>query len=249
MLRVDKLSKTYCSKRSEVHAVDEVSFIIPANDIMALIGESGSGKSTIAELIVELQQATGGEMFWEDKKLSKHHRQQIQYIFQNPDRSLNPLWTVEQLLMEPLRIKKVPKDEARKIVQRNLELVYLPDRLLSSTTRECSGGQKQRIAIARTLALQPKLLIADEITASLDPRTEENMIELLKEIKRETKFSILYITHRIQTIKDFASKILVLRKGQVVEQGAAKQVLSAPQTEYTRQLIQACDYRNFQKGV
>lgn len=245
MLHIQNISKIYQAKKMPIHAVNDVTFTISESEVVALIGESGSGKSTIAELIVGLQSSSEGTLLWGEEPLNLKHREHIQYIFQNPDRSLNPLWSIEDILLEPLTINKVPIAKARKIIHEQLELVDIPMRLLKCTTKECSGGQKQRIAIARTLSMQPRLLIADEITASLDPKTEEKIIQLLKVIKEETKLSILYITHRLHTIENFANNMIVLKEGEIVERGKVKELLLNPTSAYTKKLIQACYYDNF----
>lgn len=237
MLEVKEVGKKF----KDVVALANVSFSLRENEVLALIGESGSGKSTLAEIIVGLNMPTTGKVLWYGKESYPHERrQEIQFIFQNPDRSLNPYWTVEELLLEPLLLKKWKRADALRKIKEMLTMVELPQNMLEKFPRECSGGQKQRVAIARALSLQPKLLIADEITASLDPETEQAIIALLRQLKKQSPMSIVYITHRLQTIQDWVDTMIVLKDGEMVETGCPNELLCFPKHDYTKCLLDAC---------
>ncbi|OZI12649.1 ABC transporter ATP-binding protein [Bacillaceae bacterium SAS-127] len=237
MLYFDHVSKSF----SEKTVLKDVSFSLQSKEIVGLIGESGSGKSTIAEIVMGIQHPTSGQVIWAEKAT-------CQYVYQNPERSFNPFWTIEESLLEPFVLKKMERTEAIKQVHRLLEKVELPVRLLQHFPYECSGGQKQRAAIARALSCSPNLLIADEITSALDPDTEVTIIELLKSLQEEEQMSILYITHRILSMDQFADRLLVLRDGIIVEENKTSAVLQQPSHAYTQSLIDACTYFE-RKGV
>lgn len=245
MLILDNVTKTYSKKNRDVHALTNIHLSLKAGEIIALIGESGSGKSTMGELIVGLETPTSGKITWDEQDntddLSKKGRS-IQYIFQNPGRSLNPYWTIKEIMMEPFILKKVKRSEALKEIKTILKTIELPENILDKFPRQCSGGQKQRIAIGRALVCNPTWLIADEITSSLDPDTEQAVIQLLKKIHKETHLSILYITHKIYTIQDFADTMVVLKDGKIVEKGSATELLTRPTSEYTKALLRATQY-------
>ncbi|OXM84999.1 ABC transporter ATP-binding protein [Paenibacillus rigui] len=244
MLEVSGLSKKFDRNKEQRYAVQDVSLTIADNEIFALVGESGSGKSTLAEMIVGLQRPSAGRIYWQGQRIERKpdYWQQVQMIFQNPDRSLNPYWKVRDLIAEPLILQRVPREDAYHRVARLLEQVSLPRELGLRSTSECSGGQKQRVAIARALALPPQLLIADEMTSALDPLTEREMLRLLLELKREHRLSLLYITHRLETIDGFADRLAVMKDGRIVETGSCADILNAPQALYTKRLLDACDY-------
>lgn len=247
MLRVDKVSKHYPgSKKGQViKAVDEVTFTLQHNEIFALIGESGSGKSTLAELIARLQQPTSGLIAWaENLQSPKKDRPTsfIQFVFQNPDRSMNPYWRVKDIITEPLRLSRYPKKQAYAYAEELLAKVKLSADFLERYSGECSGGQKQRIAIARALSMSPLLLIADEITSALDPAMEQEMLQLLLSLKRAEGMSILYITHRLETISAFADQVAVMKNGAIQEMGDTRTVLTEPKSDYTKALLNAASF-------
>ncbi|WP_010271746.1 ABC transporter ATP-binding protein [Paenibacillus senegalensis] len=246
LLEIRQVAKTFTRRntgrgkrhKSLIHAVRDVSLELYEQEIFALIGESGSGKSTLAEFIVRLQRPDEGEIIY-----SPHISwQQIQMVFQNPDRSMNPYWTIADIVTEPLRLSGVHRQEALDQAAELMKQVHLPVELLERKTAECSGGQKQRIAIARALTMNPRLLIADEITSALDPSTEQELLRLLQSLKQERQMALLYITHRLETINGFADRIAVMKDGVIVENGTASSVLQSPESEYTRQLLAACSY-------
>ncbi|MEC0225758.1 ABC transporter ATP-binding protein [Paenibacillus alba] len=247
MLRVEKVSKHYAnSEKGQItKAVDDVSLTLRPNEIFALIGESGSGKSTLAELIAGLQQPTSGSITWaEHIQAPKTDRPAsfIQLVFQNPDRSMNPYWRVKDIISEPLRLSKYPKKKAYAKAKELLEKVMLSADFMDRYPAECSGGQKQRIAVARALSMSPLLLVADEITSALDPTIENEMLQLLLSLKRSEGMSILYITHRLDTISGFADHVAVMKNGVIQETGDTKTILSDPKSDYTKALLQSVYY-------
>ncbi|NOU67904.1 ATP-binding cassette domain-containing protein [Paenibacillus sp. LMG 31461] len=265
MLRVDQVSKHFTSgKKGQItKAVDEISLTLQPNEIFALIGESGSGKSTLAELIAGLQQPTSGTITWteewreskkdkkdnEDSKDNKDNKDdkdkrdkpssRIQLVFQNPDRSMNPYWRVKDIIAEPLRLSKYPKQKAYSLAEELLAKVKLNADFMDRYPSECSGGQKQRIAIARALSMSPTLLVADEITSALDPTIEDELLQLLLSLKQSEGMSILYITHRLDTISGFADRVAVMKDGVIQEMGETETILAEPKSEYTRALLRA----------
>lgn len=268
MLDVIEVSKRFEGRKQGTDALMDVSLSVERGEIFALIGESGSGKSTLAELIVGLQQPTRGVVRWREeaaaerapdsqaagrcsersaclyagRAASANARSRVQIVFQNPDRSMNPYWSVQRIVTEPLLLNGVNRTEAAARASELLEQVRLPQALLERKPAECSGGQKQRVAIARALALSPRLLIADEITSALDPGTEREILQLLLALRDERRMSILYITHRLETIGGFADRLAVMKDGRVVETGETEEVLEAPKSAYTKQLLAACLY-------
>ncbi|WP_241236383.1 ABC transporter ATP-binding protein [Brevibacillus marinus] len=240
MLELVGVSKQFGSGKRLVTAVRDVSLRLRENEVYALIGESGSGKSTMAEMIAGLQKPTSGTIRWlAAAEQEANGRSRVQLVFQNPDRSLNPYWKVEELVAEPLLLRRVDRATARKRVEELLERVRLPRALLDRRPGECSCGQKQRIAIARALAVSPALLIADEITSALDPKTEADILALLASLKAERRMSILYITHRLETVQGFADRLAVMKDGAIVEAGEAEEICTRPRSAYTRALLAA----------
>lgn len=250
MLRLEKVSKHYTGsgKGRTVKAVDEVSFTVQDNEIFALIGESGSGKSTLAEMIIGLQRPSSGSIAWKDGiRVPKPDKPTsvMQLIFQNPDRSMNPYWRVKEIIAEPLRLSGYPKNQAYAEAEELLAKVKLSADYLDRSPAECSGGQKQRIAIARALSMSPQLLVADEITSALDPSTEDEILQLLLALKNSEGMSILYITHRIETITGFADHVAVMKDGAIQENGETSAIFANPITEYTKALLRASSYSLF----
>lgn len=242
MLSLAGISKIYATKQGDIKALTGIDLQINKGEIVALIGESGSGKSTLAELITRLKKPTSGKIFWERQDIfaqqqSWPHYKYVQLVFQNPDRSLNPKLTVKELIEEPLLIHRIAKSERDDRVGSLLEMVGLSKLYLNRTSSQLSGGQKQRVAIARALSLQPKLLVADEITSALDSLTESHILELLLNLKKAHRISILLITHNLKILSTFADRYAVLQKGYLLETGNIEQLYHRPLHEYTKKLL------------
>jgi peptide/nickel transport system ATP-binding protein len=244
-LEVQDLTK-YFGRRSRVHAVDEVNFTLRPGTITALVGESGSGKSTVARLLVRLMEPTGGTIRLGGREVGRgrlrEYRSQVQMIFQDPFGSLNPAKTIHHHLARPLKLHKiVPDDEIDSRVHELLQTVGLvpPEHVAKKYPHELSGGQRQRVAIARTLAVEPVVLLADEPTSMLDVSIRIGILNLMLKLKEERRIAFLYVTHDLASARYVADDILVMYAGQIVEQGPMEQVLADPLHPYTQLLLSA----------
>jgi ABC-type microcin C transport system duplicated ATPase subunit YejF len=262
VLGTDKLSKTYggggfISRTREVKAAQDVSIKLMKGRTLGIVGESGSGKSTVARCILRLINPTSGSITvggidiatLSQKKL-KPQRKNMQIVFQDPMRSLNPRIEVGQSIIEgPLNFG-VPKDEAMARARELLELVGLPASAVDRFPHQFSGGQRQRIAIARALAMDPDVLVADEAVSALDVSVQAQVLDLLAELQERLGLGILFITHDLGVAAQICDEVIVMQNGRVVEYGPAGQVLGAPQQDYTKTLIAAApgrhwDFANF----
>src|SRR6184192_3411187 len=252
LLRVENLVKRY-AKRSlagtpeEFLALDGVSFTVFPGTTLAVVGESGSGKSTLASCLACLESPTAGNMWFERKDIVKVEervrrelRPPIQLIFQDPASSLNPRWSVLEILLEPLILRrKFTREEMKQCASSLLERVGLSPDFVERPPTELSGGQRQRLAIARALALQPKLLILDEALSALDCSVQAQIANLLRELQSSLGMTYLFVTHDLAMAVYLADEIAVMSRGRIVELGSAEQILDQPQHETTRQLLRA----------
>jgi peptide/nickel transport system ATP-binding protein len=252
-LAVSHLSKHFTIRdgwrRRTLRAVDDVSFTLRSGETIALVGESGSGKSTIARALARLVRPTAGEILLDGTPVRngaraiRRYRSDVQMIFQDPFGSLNPSHTVEYHLRRPLRLHGLAPDasSARRAVFELLERVHLTpaERIARSYPHELSGGQRQRVAIARALAPRPKVLLADEPVSMLDVSIRLGILNLIDALKRENNLAVLYVTHDLATARYFASTIMVLYHGQIVESGPSDDVILRPSHEYTQLLANA----------
>jgi oligopeptide transport system ATP-binding protein len=230
-----------------VKAVDGVTLTLARGEVLGLVGESGCGKSTLARTILQLIPATGGTVVLNGRNLSglstrelKAGRRDLQMIFQDPYASLNPRLTVFDALAEPLLVHKVcPPAEVGARVASLLRIVGLAPRFIRKYPHEFSGGQRQRIAIARALALEPKLIIADEPVSALDVSIQAQILNLLSRLRREMNLSLMFIAHDLSVVKHISDRIAVMYLGRIVELGGALDVIDRPQHPYTRALVSA----------
>jgi ABC-type glutathione transport system ATPase component len=225
--------------RRILRAVDRVSFEVSKGETLALVGESGCGKSTVARLIARLYSPTEGRIDFRGERL--------QMIFQDPYASLNPRWRVRDIVAEPLAFLSgydtAPKRATR--VAKLLTQVGLSPDDADKYPHEFSGGQRQRICIARALALQPKVLIADEAVSALDVSVQAQVLALLAELRREMRLAMIFITHDLRIAAEIADRVIVLQNGRIVEEGPTAAVFTHPREAYTRELLDAIPGRRF----
>ncbi len=230
-----------------VRAVDGVSLSIKEGEVLGVVGESGCGKSTLGRTIVQLIPPTSGTVVLEGRNLNQLHgrelrraRSDFQIIFQDPYASLNPRMNVFDTLAEAMRThKKVPRGELHSRVSALMRRVGLLPRTMKKYPHEFSGGQRQRIAIARTLAVEPKLIIADEPVSALDVSIQAQIINLLAQLRHEMKLTIIFISHDLSVVKHISDRIAVMYLGKIVELGEARAVLEKPLHPYTKALVSA----------
>lgn len=243
-LRVDLQARSSVfSKKAPFFAVDGVSLHVHAGETLALVGESGCGKSTTSRTIVGVHNPTSGEIFVDGQSSrtlpSRELARKVQYVFQDPYSSLNPRRTAGQSLSEALAIVGTPRTELRDRSVELLERVRMGAEHLDRYPWEFSGGQRQRIGIARALATQPKLLILDEPVSALDVSIQAQVLDLLVELQRESDLAYLFISHDLAVVRDISHRVAVMRRGQIVEQGTTAQIFTYPEAEYTRTLLAA----------
>ncbi|MGP3534133.1 ATP-binding cassette domain-containing protein [Microbacterium sp. RD1] len=253
LLRVDGLRVSFPVpsgrpfRRARFTAVDDVSFDIADGETLALVGESGSGKSTIGNAVLGLAPVSEGSVRFQGRELAGASRRErratasdLQVVFQNPYGSLNPSLTIEAILTEPLRLHtRLSAAESRREARALLERVGMPADSASRTPHSFSGGQRQRIAIARALAVSPRLIICDEPTSALDVSTQKIVLDLLRRLRDETGVAYLFITHDLAVVREFADRVMVLNRGRIVEQGSPLDICDRPQNPYTQRLVAA----------
>ncbi|PHR13654.1 MAG: ABC transporter ATP-binding protein [Aequorivita sp.] len=254
ILEIVNLEKYYFSnvgifaKAEVVKAVDNISFSVFEGETLGLVGESGCGKSTLGKTILQLEKATSGSIKYRGKeliRLSKSEirslRKEIQIIFQDPYSSLNPRLIIGQALMEPMEVHGLCKSakERKEKVLSLLERVGLDESYFYRYPHELSGGQRQRVGIARTIVVEPKLVICDESVSALDISVQAQVLNLLNELKNDFGFTYIFISHDLAVVKYMSDQLLVMNKGKIEELGDADEIYENPQTTYTKKLIQA----------
>lgn len=253
ILDVQNLKKSFYSRkglwgRDEFQAVKDVSFKLAKGKTLGLVGESGSGKTTIGLLLMRLHEATGGQAFIDGKDILAMsekefalYQRKIQIIFQNPYASLNPRFTIGQILLEPMRIHAIGQNdqERKKIALELLERVSLPVEAYDRYPHEFSGGQRQRIAIARCLTLKPEILICDESVSALDVSVQAQVLNLLQDLQDEFGLSYIFISHDLSVVKYISDQVMVMNHGEVVEIANSDELYLNPQHEYTQKLLKA----------
>lgn len=229
-------------------AVDRVSLQVNSGEVVALVGESGCGKTTLGKALLRLQEVTAGSIFLQGQDITqlaakplRHLRRQMQVVFQDPGSSLNPRLPIFTSLLEPMRVHGVGQDdeERKQRAAALLDRVEMPTDSLWRYPHEFSGGQRQRLAIARALVLEPKFILCDEITSALDVSVQAGILRLLRRLVDEENLGMLFITHNMGVVEYLADRMAVMHAGKLVESGVTQSVLKAPQNDYTRDLLAA----------
>ena len=241
ILRVENLKKVFLRDGAVFSAVDGISFEVARGECVGLIGESGSGKSTVANMAARLLAPDEGRIFLDDADITSADTRQIfrvvQMIFQSPQESFDPRRTLGDGIGESLSHIGRPCAEVREEVGRLLEAVGLSPEFANRYPHEVSGGQCQRAAIARALAIRPKLLLCDEATSALDVTVKAEIVALLARLMRERGMACLFICHDIALAQNFCDRLLVMYRGKIVEEGTADEIILSPKQDYTKTLI------------
>tara|TARA_R110002124_G_scaffold112582_1_gene266748 strand:- start:990 stop:2612 length:1623 start_codon:yes stop_codon:yes gene_type:complete len=249
-------SGTFLGKRRVVKAVQDVSFELCAGETIGIVGESGSGKSTVGRCLVRLLDPDGGRVLMNGVDIAdmsgvelRNQRRKLQMIFQDPFSSLNPRARVSRILTEGLIAYGTSKSDAQARAQELLEMVGLDASAMKRFPHEFSGGQRQRIGIARALALDPSIIIADEAVSALDVSIQAQVLDLLAELKTQLHLSMLFITHDLRVAARICDRIIVMQKGRIVEAGPVGKVLHDPDTAYTRSLLDAIPGQQYERAL
>jgi peptide/nickel transport system ATP-binding protein len=247
IVEIENLTKVYPvrGRGEDFVAVDDVSLVIPRGETVAIVGESGSGKTTTARMLLKVIEPTKGLIRYEGKDIStlsraetRNFRQQVQPIFQDPYSSLNPMFTIERLIAEPLEFyKRGSGADRRKRVRQLLDDVALPQSMLRRYPSELSGGQRQRVAIARALALSPDLIVCDEPVSALDVLVQDQILKLLGNLQREYGLSYLFISHDLAVVRLISDYVCVMKDGKLVEAATSEEIFTNPRDPYTRRLL------------
>ncbi|WP_242685022.1 ABC transporter ATP-binding protein [Microbacterium sp. SD291] len=247
IVEIESLTKVYPIRgRSEDFvAVDDVSLVIPRGETVAIVGESGSGKTTTARMLLKVIEPTSGLIRFEGKDVAslsraetRDFRQRVQPIFQDPYSSLNPMFTIERLISEPLDFyRRGSGADRRKRVRQLLDDVALPQSMLRRYPSELSGGQRQRVAIARALALSPDLIVCDEPVSALDVLVQDQVLTLLRDLQSEYGLSYLFISHDLAVVRLISDYVCVMKDGRLVEAASSEEIFTNPRDPYTRRLL------------
>ena len=246
ILDVKDLTKNFYKNKQLFTAVNHISFQLRQGECLGLVGESGCGKSTTVKMLTHLLKPDSGEILLEGTEIQhlkgkalKKLYTEIQMVFQIPQDSFDPRRTLGDSIMESMRNHNVSRKEAQNRLGHLLQQVELPPELADRYPNQVSGGQCQRAAMARALAVNPKILICDEATSALDVTVQAQIIELLKRLQQEMDLSILLISHDLALVQHLCDRVLVMYQGNIVEQGTPDRVINAPENDYTKMLIEA----------
>ena len=247
LLEVKNLKKYFKTNKGMLHAVDDVSFTIERGKTLGIVGESGCGKSTLGRVMIHLEESSAGQLVFEGKDVTNLNKRELrefrhdaQMIFQDPYSSLNPRYTVEETIIEPLVLsKKYSAAEARDRATHLMNLVGIAQRLRMSYPHELDGGRRQRVGIARALAYNPKFIVCDEPVSALDVSIQAQVLNLLKELRQEHNLTYMFITHDMSVVRHISDNIAVMYLGQQVETCDAKELFRKPYHPYTKALLSA----------
>jgi len=248
LLDVKNLKKYFKTPKGLLHAVDDVTFTIDAGKTLGIVGESGCGKTTAGRAILRLIEPTGGEINFDGidivklkKKELLQMRRHMQLIFQDPFSSLNPRKTIIQTIEEPIILTKLIPDKDKRFMRvlELMETVGLAERLINAYPHELDGGRRQRIGIARALAVQPKFIVCDEPVSALDVSIQAQILNLMKQIQRNSNLTYIFITHDLSVVNHFSDDIIVMYLGRLVEKAPAEELFTKPLHPYTKALLSA----------
>ena len=246
ILEVKDLTKQFYKNKQLFTAVDHISFQLQQGECLGLVGESGCGKSTTVKMLTHLLQPDGGEILLDGTKIQhlkgkalKKLYTEIQMVFQTPQDSFDPRRTLGDGIMESMKNQGISGKQARERMQQLLKQVELPLELADRYPNQVSGGQCQRAAIARALAIEPKILICDEATSALDVTVQAQIVDLLKRLQKEMNLSILLICHDLALVQHLCDRVLVMYQGKIMEEGEPDNVINFPKNDYTKTLVEA----------
>lgn len=246
ILEVKGLKKIFYKNKESFVAVDAINFSMKAGECLGIVGESGCGKSTTAKMITHLLEPDSGSILFNGKEISKLRGRQlkelyreIQMVFQTPQDSFDPRRKLGDGIMESMRNHGIGRKEARQKMKDLLEMVELPPEFAERYPHEVSGGQCQRAAIARALAVNPKLIICDEATSALDVTVQAQIIKLLRRLQKEMGLSLMLICHDLALVQEICDYVIVMYKGRIVEEGIPDEVIQNPREEYSRLLVES----------
>jgi len=246
VLRVKNITQRFGHGEHAMTALDDVSIDVRRGETLGLVGESGSGKSTLARAILLMRRPTAGSIEFDGEDVTglrgrtlRRHRRRIQMVFQDPNDSLDPRFTIGRSVAEPLAAAGMPPSERRLRVYESLEQVGIPSDAVNRYPHEFSGGQRQRIAIARAMAAEPEFIVLDEPTSALDVSVQAQVLNLLVRLQEQTGVTYLFITHNLAVVHHIAHRVAVMHSGRVVEEGTGEQVMTNPQHPYTQQLLES----------
>lgn len=246
VLRVKNITQRFGHGENTMTALDDVSLDVRRGETLGLVGESGSGKSTLARAILLMRRPTAGSIEFDGEDVTglrgrslRRHRRRIQMVFQDPNDSLDPRFTIARSIAEPLVAAGMASSERRMRVYEALDQVGIPTDAVNKYPHEFSGGQRQRIAIARAMAAEPEFIVLDEPTSALDVSVQAQVLNLLVRLQEQTGVTYLFITHNLAVVHHIAHRVAVMHDGRVVEEGTGEQVMTAPQHPYTQGLLQS----------